>query len=289
MRNTVRALSLAVDGQINASLSMLQTLAASAYLDTGEFKAFYDLCVRAIEGRKNEYIILFDPSGQQLVNSSRPFGSSLPNPIRGAQVAGADTRYPELPVGGAAPVRKALETGQPVVSDLFVSLVTKQPRISIDVPVIRAGVVRYVLELSFDPEIFIRLLLSHQLPGDSVANIVDGKGLVIARNLDPGGRVGRPLAPELAAQIGMSEKASYRGHTVEGVPVYHAIQEHRLDDLARSIAARRHGTGASRRHAADRRRCGSGIARGGTSIHHRQAHHNADLCARLCRPIARAR
>src|SRR5438034_3805182 len=70
MRNTVRALSLAVDGEVKASRAVLETLAASAYLDTGDLKAFYDLCARTVEGHKNAYIILFDPSGQQLVNSS---------------------------------------------------------------------------------------------------------------------------------------------------------------------------------------------------------------------------
>jgi signal transduction histidine kinase/ActR/RegA family two-component response regulator len=239
MRTSVRALSLAVDGEIKASRSMLETLAASAYLDTGDLKAFYDLCVRAIEGRKDEYIILFDRSGQQLVNSSRPFGAPLPNPLVGARVVGADARYPELPVGGAAPVRKVLETGKPVVSDLFVSLVTKRPRISVDVPVIRSGAVRYVLELSFDPDTFTQLLLNHHLPADSVAIILDGKGLAIARNLDPAARVGRPLAADLAAQIGMSEEWSYRGRTVEGVPVYHLFTRSKYTGWTTSLAVSR--------------------------------------------------
>jgi signal transduction histidine kinase/CheY-like chemotaxis protein len=239
MRDTARALSLAIDGEIKASLSMLETLAASAYLDTGDLKAFYELSVRAIEERKNEYIILFDPSGQQLVNSSRPFGTPLPNPLRAAQAVGADPRYPELPVGGDAAVRRALETGQPVVSDLFVSLVTKQPRISIDLPVIRAGAVRHVLELSFDPEVFTRLLLSHDLPASSVVSILDGKGLAIARSLDPVGRMGRPLAPDLAAQIAMSKEASYSGHTVEGVPVYHLFTRSKSTGWTTSLAVSR--------------------------------------------------
>jgi signal transduction histidine kinase/ActR/RegA family two-component response regulator len=236
MRNTVRALSLAVDGEIKASRSVLETLAASAYLDTGDLQGFYDLCVRAIEGRTNEYVVLFDRSGQQLVNSSRAFGASLPNPLLDARVVGADPRYPDLPVGGAAPVRRALETGRPVVSDLFVSLVTKQPRISIDVPVIRAGAVRYVLELSFAPEVFTRLLRSHDVPASSVASILDGKGLAIARSLDPAGRIGRPLAPDLAAHFAASEEASYRGHTVEGVPVYHLFARSKTTGWTTSLA-----------------------------------------------------
>ena len=223
MRNTVSALSLAIDGEVKASQAILETLAASAYLDTGDLRAFYRLCVKTIEGRPNAYIVLFDRSGQPLLNSSRPFGSSLPNPLLATRPAGIDPRYPDIPVGGAEPVKRALETARPAVSDLFVSLVTGQPRISLDVPIVRGGRVRYVLELSFDPAIFTQLLLERHLPPQSVASILDRRGLAIARSLDPSGRVGRRLAPTLAAQVAGSPEAAGVGRTVEGMPVYHVF------------------------------------------------------------------
>src|SRR5207247_6506179 len=157
------------------------------------------------------------------LHSSRPFGSALPNPLLATRPVGADPRYPDAPLGGAEPVKQVLETGRPVVSDLFISLVTKRPRISLDVPVVRSGALRYVLELSFDPEVFTQLLLNHRPPADSVVSILDRKGLAIARSRNPSSRVGRPLAADLAAQIAMSEEASYTGHTVEGAPVYHVF------------------------------------------------------------------
>jgi signal transduction histidine kinase/ActR/RegA family two-component response regulator len=247
MRDTARALSLAVDGEVKALRAVLETLAASAYLDTGDLKAFYELCARTVEGRKNEYIVLFDPSGQQLVNSSRPFGSPLPNPLVGARAPGTDSRYPDAPVGGAEPVKRVLETGRPVVSDLFVSLVTRQPRISLDVPVVRSGTVRYVLELSLDPDIFTQLLVNHHLPADSVASILDRKGLAIARSLDPSGRVGRPLAADLAAQIGKSEGVSATGHTFEGVPVYYVFTRSESTGWTTSLAVSQAAVGRSLR------------------------------------------
>src|SRR5438552_295515 len=189
MRNTASALSLAIDGEVKASRAILETLAASAYLDTGDLRAFYRLCAKTIEGRPNAYIVLFDGSGQPLLNSSRPFGSWLPNPLLATRPAGTDPRYPDVPVGGAEPVKRVLETVRPVVSDLFVSLVTGQPRISLDVPIVRNGRVRYVLELSFDPAIFTQLLLERHLPAHSVASILDRNGLAIARSLDPSGRI----------------------------------------------------------------------------------------------------
>src|SRR5439155_1307983 len=133
----------AVDGGVKAWRAILETLAASAYLDTGDLRAFYRLCAKTIEGRPNAYIVLFDGSGQPLLNSSRPFGSWLPNPLLATRPAGTDPRYPDVPVGGAEPVKRVLETVRPVVSDLFVSLVTGQPRISLDVPIVQNGRVRY--------------------------------------------------------------------------------------------------------------------------------------------------
>src|SRR5437868_5950745 len=112
--------------------------------DRGELKSFHELCARAMEGRRGAYVILFDASGNPVVNSSRPFGSSLPSPLQAAQAPGFDPRYREVPMGGAEPVRKVISTGKPYISNLFISLVTREPRIGLDIPVVRAGALRYV-------------------------------------------------------------------------------------------------------------------------------------------------
>jgi hypothetical protein len=52
-----------------------------------------------MEGRRGAYVILFDSSGKPLVNSSRPFGSALPNPMQLTQPVGFDSRYPDVPLG----------------------------------------------------------------------------------------------------------------------------------------------------------------------------------------------
>jgi hypothetical protein len=163
MQATARALSVAADREIRTSFAILETLAASPALEADDLKGFYDLCVRAVVGRKDTWIVLFDRSGQQLINSSRPFGSALPNPFRETKPPAADPRYPLLPVGGAAPVRKVFETGQPVASDLFVALDSRRPTIGIAIPVMRDGRVAYVLEMSVDPDALLRLLMDQRL------------------------------------------------------------------------------------------------------------------------------
>lgn len=223
MRETARALSHAIDREINTSFGILETLAASRHLDTGDLKGFHELCVRAIATRKNAWIVLFDRSGQQIVNSSRPFGSPLPNPFRATKGAPADPRYPNLPLGGAVPVKKVFETGQPVVSDLFVALDSGQPTIGVGIPIIRDGVPLYVLEMSVDRHALLRLLLDQNLPADSVAAILDSKGFIIARTVDSVNRLGTRAAPELAAHIERAPEGSEVGHTSEGERVHHVF------------------------------------------------------------------
>jgi len=49
MRDTARALSLAVDREIGASKAVLETLAQSSHLDASDFAGFYRLCQGILE------------------------------------------------------------------------------------------------------------------------------------------------------------------------------------------------------------------------------------------------
>jgi len=236
MQDTVRALSLAVDGEVKTSLAVLQTLAGSPFLDRGDLARFHEICVRTMRNRPQAFVVLFDTAGKALVNSSRPYGAMLPNPLTGTRPAGADERYPEVPLGGGDPVKNVLESGAPVISDLFISLVTRGPRIGLDLPVVRAGELRYVLEMSIDAGEFTRVLEAQRPPADSVLALVDRRGIAIARTLDAPGRVGKPLAPELARQIGATDRGSGVGRTTEGMAVYHVHARSPLTGWTTSLA-----------------------------------------------------
>src|SRR5438874_9966661 len=88
MNDTVRALSLAIDGEVKTSLAVLETLAGAAVLERGDLKAFHDICVRAMQRHPGAYVVLFDAAGKALLNSSRPYGVALPNPVAGTRPAG---------------------------------------------------------------------------------------------------------------------------------------------------------------------------------------------------------
>jgi len=85
MRNTARALSLAVDREIGNILAVAQTLAASPHISAQDFKAFYELSAGAAKNSKIAAIALFGRNGQMIINTTEQYGTSLPNPLRGSK------------------------------------------------------------------------------------------------------------------------------------------------------------------------------------------------------------
>ncbi len=109
MRDTARALSLAVDREISSARAVLDTLEGSQYIDEGNFQRFYELAASAAAKRQGSRIILFALDGQQLVNTARPLDDSLPNPFREGQPQGKHPVYPDLPVGGNVHLQQIIE------------------------------------------------------------------------------------------------------------------------------------------------------------------------------------
>jgi hypothetical protein len=239
MEATARALTLAVDGEVKASLGVLNTIGSSPLLDTGNLKSFHELCVRAMAGRRGAYVILFDAAGNALVNSSRPFGSPLPSPLQSAQPPGFDPRFPEVPTGGAEPVRNVLTTGKPFISNLFISLNTHQPRIGLDIPVRRDGELRYVLQLSMDSSDLSRLLAEQGSPDGSMLTIVDRQGIAIASSINTVSTVGKALPPDLAGHIANAASGAAAGRDAEGREVYHVFNASALTGWRTSLTVAR--------------------------------------------------
>ena len=221
MRDTARALSLAVDREIGQVREVLETLAASPYLDSQDFKAFYELSSRAAKEHNDSSIVLLDRSGQQITNTLRPFGALLPNAVRHAKAPSADDTD-ELPQGTPEAAQRVIDSGNPFVTDLFMGIVSKRPTVSINVPVIRDDQVIYVLKMGIMPENLTALLVEGRFPSDWYAVIVDRKGLIISRHPDPERFVGRPLT-NLRDLVGYVDEGWGAGRTREGIDIYRSF------------------------------------------------------------------
>ena len=221
MKDTAQALSLALDREVGKLQAVLETLAESPYLDSRDFKSFNDLVLRATEHRKDSWVVLFDRSGQQIINTLQPFGASLPNILKEARKS---PEQPEegLPLGSSPTVKSVLETGEPIISDLFRGIVSKRPSLATTVPVIRHGQVAYGLSMVTAPVNFTRLLTEQGLQEKWYASIVDRNGIIISRTNGPE-FVGQPVSPRLRKLISQSDRGWSAGEKSDGVEVYSAF------------------------------------------------------------------
>ena len=106
-----------VDRDFDRRVAVLETLSTSPLLAREDWPAFYRQAKESLQGRA--YLVVVDIEGRQLVNTYVPFGQA-----------------PAM-TGNPATLERMRETGRPVVSDLFTSLVVKQPVYSIAIPVRR--------------------------------------------------------------------------------------------------------------------------------------------------------
>ena len=177
--DTTRALALAADAEIRSWKIALEALAGSHELQDDRLASFYQEAV-AVAARHGGWIFLYDPSGQQRLNTLRPFGIPLPR-----------TDAPAL-------WQAFFRDRQPLVTDLLVGPIAHRDVLAVAVPVIRDGQVRYALGLGFTPERLVRLLTDQRFPAAWITAINDGRQRVIARAPDRPDRRGQPVVPPLA-------------------------------------------------------------------------------------------
>ena len=163
LRGTVRALSLAVEKELESKISALQVLALSPTLrnDTlGDFSS-----------RATAFVAL------------QPPGSRLAVADAGGHILLDTSRSgPALQTGGYAEVaRQVHATARPVVSDLLVDAESGQPEIAVSVPVLRGGGVAYDLTLAVPATAFLDLLRRQRLGAGWIGSVLDRHGVHVAR------------------------------------------------------------------------------------------------------------
>lgn len=202
---TARALMQAVDRELAHARGTLQTLAAAPVLTDGDLRAFYSHAVAARALYPKSNFVLSDSSGQQILNTLRPFGASLPHH------------------GNPVQLHAVFASAQPAISDLYLGGVTRQPVISIDVPVLRNGKVVYDLSMGLLPAQFLEILGKQRIDAASVAAIFDSRGVIVARTWDQDRFVGRTGAPSLIRRMREVTEDSIETRTLEGIAVVSAF------------------------------------------------------------------
>ena len=198
---TARALAQAVDRELAIGQVALQVLARSRSLASGDLAAFHRQAQDAIPDLPGNSVVLSDASGQQLVNTLRPFGEALPHR------------------GNLVQLRRLFETGQPAISDLFVGQVMRRPIIALDVPVRRGDRVVFALAMGIFPERLGDILVRQKIPQDWVVAIFDSQGTIVARTRAAAQFVGQKGSPVLVQRMAQVAEGRIGGETREGIPV----------------------------------------------------------------------
>ncbi|MEX2146157.1 MAG: ATP-binding protein [Candidatus Rokuibacteriota bacterium] len=207
LQETARALAVALDAQLMTDIEALKTLGASEHLDHGDFRAFYALAARVKAQHPHwDTVLLTDATGQQLLNLRQPYGTPLP-PTPGNQAA----------------FRQVMESGRPLVTDLFAGPVAKAPVIGIRVPVMRQGRPRYMMSAGMAPQSFGEVLVRQKIPADWTGAVVDRNHVILARTRAPEEFVGRPVTADLAARLRQGPEGTARAFNQEGAATYAAF------------------------------------------------------------------
>jgi PAS domain S-box-containing protein len=215
---TARALTLAIDGEFARMIATVNALATSPFLDAGNFAAFHRQAEAALPDYPGGSISLADQSGRQLINTLRQPGEALPE----------RANKPLL--------RRVFGTGQPAISDLFVSAVTQQPLVAVAAPVVRDGKVVYDMTMAVPPESFATLLLKQSLPPGWVGGIGDSTGTIVARTHAPERFIGQRFGPELWQGLAQEHEGMIEMVTLEDIPVFTAFSRSSFSGWTVAIA-----------------------------------------------------
>jgi signal transduction histidine kinase len=202
---TIRALSGAVDREVQVSIAILRGLADSPLLTDTQLHVFHAQLVAVAMRTGWLSAAVLDAQGQVRLHSARPPGTALPSV--------ADRDY----------IQTALRTGQPTVSNLFEARVVSQPAVAVALPVLRDGVSRYVLVATLSPSRLRGVMRAQPIPPGWRFALNDGRQVAIATTDDPDQFTGRPVSARMAKESASAAAGWFPNVLRDGEQIYAAF------------------------------------------------------------------
>ncbi|HKE95667.1 MAG TPA: response regulator [Povalibacter sp.] len=193
------------DSALRGDLRALSLLSASVYFESQDWREFHGRLRRVLAANPHwQTICVFDAvSGEQIFDVQEPLGSPHPMPLPGTETLESVRRATEPVIGGVT--------------------AASEPVVHLYVPIQQDGATRFVLVVAVRTQLFQDLLRS-QVPGGTVAALIDRYGNFIARTVDYPGRVGKPATRYARDAISLKTQGLYQGTTYEGLKNYTAFQ-----------------------------------------------------------------
>jgi signal transduction histidine kinase/CheY-like chemotaxis protein len=202
----VRAMSIALDRELQAHIRMLQVLDESRYLTGNDLAGFYEQSRRVHTEHKDwRTVALMDPGGAQLFDLRRPFGSMLPR----------SALDPAL-------LARVASSGRPAVSPLFKSAVDGAYTTAVIVPITASEGETQLLVVFIDSSTWLQILSSIPVIHGATMTLLDANGIIVARTLNPDRWVGQRVSPALYAKARETSEGAYQNIGLEGQWFYTA-------------------------------------------------------------------
>jgi PAS domain S-box-containing protein len=205
MLDTARALTMVVDRELANVQASLSALAASTELVSGDLPAFYRRALVVLQAYPGTYILLADSTGQELINTFRPFGAAIPK-----------HSVPDA-------VRQVYTTGKPVISNVFKGVWTGRFMVSVHVPVFRGGRVVYDLGMNVPVDRFAAILVQQQLPPDWIGRVFDRNHVMVARTRLAERFVGGHSGHDLGERMKETAEGTAETVNLEGVLTFNSF------------------------------------------------------------------
>jgi len=222
--DTAAALANGVDRELKSSIAALEALAASRYLDHGDYRGFARDAQRVLESQAG--------NGWLSINLASPEGTPLANLLSPTAEA--------LPLSDVATVKQAAAAAKPVISDLLPSAVLDQAAFAVRLPVLRAGEVEYVLSAVLSARSMAGALGSQQDVPDRIAVLFDRRSVIVFRTVNPERLIGTRVTPRLAQQSAERESGVIDDINREGTPVRTVFQRSRMSGWSVAVGVPHH-------------------------------------------------
>jgi signal transduction histidine kinase len=177
MLDLARALSSAVDAELDGTVATLSSMARSPALAGGDIRGFHAIAQEQARSQAEWLsVILFDGDGKMLFRSNAPFGAAA------------------TPIADAASLHEVLALRRPVVGRIARGK-GGNFAVPVRIPVTDGTGRLYVLTAVVRPDRITRVIERQRAPAGSVISVIDASGSIVARSRRTA--VGGPPSPSL--------------------------------------------------------------------------------------------
>lgn len=159
-----RALSSAVDAELDATVAALSGIAKSPQLASGDLRAFHETASRL--ARPDWLgVVLSGADGQPLFRTMAPYGA------------------PPARIADPGSLRQAMDERRPMAGHVALGQ-GGRPAVPVRIPVTGPDGQPWVLTAVVQPDRFLDVIARQDIPSDSVIAVMDGGGALVARSRD---------------------------------------------------------------------------------------------------------